>query len=113
MGLMFPKPEPRVIARTAREAAKATQRRKVYQAVNVRDRYRCVACGKPADPRALDMMRHGHHHHIQYRSRGGKDTTANVVLLCARDHADLHAGRLTITGNADRTLKIQRETTNG
>lgn len=107
-GLLFPKPAPRVIARTAREAVKATQRRQVYQAVNVRDRYRCVACGKPADPRALDMMRHGHHHHIQYRSQLGPTTTANVALLCPICHADVHAHRLTIMGNADGRLTCRR-----
>lgn len=103
----FPKPESRVVARTARDAARAKQRRLVYAAVNVRDNYHCAACGKPADPRALEMTRHGHHHHITFRSQGGQDTTANICLLCPVCHADVHAHRLTISGNADKKLTIR------
>jgi len=107
---MFPKPAPRVVARAAWDAIAANQRRSVYAAVDRRDAYRCVACRKPADPRAMEMTRHGHHHHITFRSQGGQHVTGNVCLLCPVCHADIHAHRLTIAGNADRKLTIERVT---
>ena len=45
-----------------------------------------------------------HHHHIVMRSRGGKHTTSNVVLVCCHCHDQIHAHRLEVTGNADGTL---------
>jgi 5-methylcytosine-specific restriction endonuclease McrA len=83
------------------------ERREVYDAVNRRDRYRCVVCGAKADPRAIGLTEQGHHHHILYRSRGGKHQRWNVCLLCPACHAEVHAKRLFLSGNADEGLTIE------
>lgn len=86
-----------------RERTKA--REKVYRAscqlVNRRDGFRCRACN-------VAIQGFAHHHHIRFRSQGRDDSTANLVLLCGACHADVHAYRLVITGNADSELIIER-----
>jgi HNH endonuclease len=46
-------------------------------------------------------------HHLVHRSDGGSHDASNITLACARCHASHHAGRLTITGPADR-LHVRR-----
>lgn len=101
------KPEPRVFERKRKSLAKSAIRRDVYAAVDRRENYRCRVFGTPADPRATDMLTRGHHHHIVFRSRGGNDTTDNLVLLSAEAHALVHARRLWITGNANQRLTFE------
>ena len=103
------KPLSRALEKSERKQAAKTLQRKVYGVVTARDKRRCRACGKEADPSALDMIRRGHHHHVRFRSAGGNDSTANLCLLDAACHADVHAHRMTITGNADSTLVISTE----
>ena len=45
-----------------------------------------------------------HHLHIVMRSRGGKHTTENLMLVCAYCHGQIHDHKLEVTGNADGTL---------
>jgi hypothetical protein len=92
-------------AETAAKAA-VQHERAVYTAVNLRDKYHCRACGAPTDPTATGLLKRGHHHHIVYRSAGGETTTANTCLVCAKCHADEHAHRIAIEGNADVGLTI-------
>jgi len=68
-------------------------RAEVYRAVDLRDRGSCRLCGA--------VSAHHHHHHIVYRSRGGKDATGNVILVCPSCHDDIHAARVRVTGDAD------------
>lgn len=97
----IPKPsKPPTRRRTAHAARKAAARRleaiaraEVYRAVHLRDRGSCRLCG------AVSATHH--HHHLVYRSRGGKDTTNNVIICCASCHADIHAARVRVTGDAD------------
>ena len=55
--------------------------------VFARDGYTCQLCGARRNLEA---------HHIRYRSRGGDDTEANLVTLCCRCHAAVHAGEVRI-----------------
>ena len=48
-----------------------------------------------------------HLHHIVYRSKGGKWHAANIASLCAGHHALVHAGRITIAGDANVHLDIK------
>ena len=55
-------------------------------AVSARDKYTCQVCGN-----------HGgelHVHHIKPRSEGGTDRPENLVTLCPKCHAALHAEKL-------------------
>lgn len=51
-----------------------------------RDGNRCRRCGHGV----LSPWRHLHHR--RRRSQGGTDGLANLVLLCARCHREVHAG---------------------
>jgi 5-methylcytosine-specific restriction endonuclease McrA len=90
-----------------REAAQL--KRAVYAEVDRRDRYSCRCCGHPADTRALDMVKRGHRHHLRFRSRGGQDTTSNVLLLCAFCHGEIHAHRLFAIGtDCNKRVRFER-----
>ena len=80
----------------AKDARRAQERRAqagCYKDVDLRDRRACRLCGAFAAGH--------HHHHLRYRSLGGRHTPANVLLLCARCHRDVHAARVRLSGDAD------------
>lgn len=52
-----------------------------------RDRWRCRCCLR------RDCL---HVHHIVYRSRGGLDTTENLITLCCGCHEKVHLHRIVI-----------------
>lgn len=95
----FPKPESKARERKQSRAELEAAWQKVRRAVLARDGRRCVVC------RRRDQIEA---HHIRFRSLGGGHTTANTACLCAICHADVHAYRLTITGDADKKLTIER-----
>ena len=76
--------------------------------VDARDRLKCRSCGRRCDPKATALLERGERHHVVYRSAGGADTSANVVLICAGCHNDEHKHRLRIEGNADVALTFHR-----
>jgi hypothetical protein len=70
-------------------------RRLGYAHIYARDRYRCrcpVCFRRDVTP-----------HHVQYRSRGGDDSPANVAAVCAECHLRLiHGGAIQVQGPASR-----------
>lgn len=97
--LGHPKPQSRAADRKATKREAEKHRQMVYSLVRVRDRFRCRSC----------RTTHGVEvHHIKFRSLGGSNTTENLALLCASCHAEVHAYRLAIDGNANGTLKFTR-----
>lgn len=87
------------------KAAKEANWREVCRAVNIRDGHACRACRKPISLSAITLLERGHHHHIQYRSQGGQDTTEGVCLLDATCHEQIHVKKtLRIEGNANEGL---------
>lgn len=58
----------------------------VYQRLRVqvldRDGWRCQVCGSMAN---LEV------HHLQFRSRQGQDTEANLITLCSQCHKRTHS----------------------
>lgn len=84
-----------------KRAVMETNWERVCKAVDARDTRRCRVCGRWTNPEALTLLERGHRHHLQYRSLGGPDTTANVCTLCADCHEDEHRGRIALSGNAD------------
>lgn len=77
--------------------------REVCKLVDLRDGKQCRCCDKRSDPDATGLLTRGHRHHLVYRSAGGRDTTTNLVTLCATCHDDEHRSRLWVTGvNPDR-----------
>ncbi len=57
-----------------------------------RDGWRCQRCGSLTDL---------HVHHLQFRSRGGTESEANLITLCARCHAREHQGESRVRDQAD------------
>lgn len=51
----------------------------------------------------------GHLHHVIFRSQSKalQWETSNLLSLCAGHHALVHAGLLTITGNADEEVTVE------
>jgi hypothetical protein len=73
--------------------------RAAHAAVDARDGRQCRCCGR------RDKL---HRHHIVFRSKGGNDTTENLVTICEFCHAMLHARQLWIFGkNADARLTFE------
>ena len=63
--------------------------------VDLRDGHRCRIC---RDYAGLDIQ----HHHIVYRSKGGKHKTANLLSLCGNCHLiGVHRGHYRLSGDAD------------
>jgi 5-methylcytosine-specific restriction endonuclease McrA len=98
-GLKFAKPPSK--ARDKRQARTAKERawQRVRAAVFARDGRICRACQRKGGVEV---------HHIRFRSTGGEDSTSNTAALCRECHADVHAYRLTMTGDANGRLKIER-----
>lgn len=106
-GLKYAKPEPRVKVRKGKVREADTHERKVYAAVDRRDKLRCVITGRKANPYALDSLDRLHHHHILQRGRDlGPTETWNVASVHSSAHALIHQNVLTIEGNADVELRI-------
>jgi hypothetical protein len=102
------KPISRAEERQDRLAMRKQIERAVYRAVDARDKYRCRACGARCSPSASSLLERAHRHHITFRSAGGQTVTSNVATVCATCHADLHAYRLTMEGDANTQLQIRR-----
>jgi 5-methylcytosine-specific restriction endonuclease McrA len=81
--------------------SKSEQRKTVYELVNDRDQMCCRVCQRYCPTNAIGVLDRGHHHHLVYRSAGGRDETWNVCLLCPKCHDAEHKSKLQISGNAD------------
>lgn len=93
-----------------RRARKQRDRTNAYRAVcrlvDARDGALCRVC-------ALPLRQGAHHHHITPRSLGGKDTTANLCLVCVSCHLLIHAKRVTVSGSGDGPLAVSWRITSG
>lgn len=98
MGLRFPKPISLAAARKHATADAEKAWRELRRVVLLRDNFRCRRCKSPDQVDA---------HHIKFRSVGGEDTTQNVACLCRICHAEVHAYRLSVSGNADKSLHFE------
>jgi hypothetical protein len=110
---VIPKPRPRALEKAEQKQAADKHKREIYRRVDRRDGYKCRAYGIAVHPDAPDMLKRAHRHHIRFRSAGGQDTTANIVLLSAKAHAEVHAHILSVTGNADSTLTFEKTNEDG
>jgi hypothetical protein len=94
-----PRPRPAIFDKRDEAREKLANLRRVHLAVDVRDGRQCRCCGRHEKL---------HKHHITFRSKGGGDTTENLVTLCGYCHALIHARQLWILGkNADKRLTFE------
>jgi hypothetical protein len=63
-----------------------TLKRAVYKAVNFRDKFECVVCGRKGNPESTSMLDRLHHCHVVDASRGGAMATGNIFLADVRCH---------------------------
>lgn len=103
----IPKPEPRRKVKARRQRSQAQADRFVYAFVTERDQHKCRMCDRTGEL---------HRHHI----RGRKfTTTADVCLLCASCHSDVHPKlglshrRWRLVGDANGPLMLQARRGNG
>lgn len=101
-GFTFGKGTPRVIDRIAQKASVAKQERDCRLAVKARDKGRC----RVPSCKATSV----HLHHVTFRSQGGKWQSCNIVSLCVQHHQFVHAGLLSISGDADARLTFEGRT---
>ena len=81
---------------------KESERARIYRLVDRRDGDHCRLCGIRIEVHAHRLSRRVEHHHIEYRSQGGQDTTANVIRICRGCHELIHVkGLLSVEGDAD------------
>lgn len=97
----------RIAGPTAQRRAKKQRDRlagyaKACRLVDARDGLLCRVC------RIAVLDGDAHHHHVAMRSLGGSDLPSNLIRICAVCHADIHAKRLIVTGDADGPLQIER-----
>jgi hypothetical protein len=83
----------------APERATTTVTPRLREQVFARDSMRCTVPGCRA-ARNLEA------HHIVEQARGGPHMLSNLTLLCSGHHAALHAGRLTMQGQAPYELQF-------
>lgn len=88
--------------RTAKRAMAEAELRRVYALVDARDQGRCRVCGRRCSTTASSLADRAERHHLQPRSLGGPDTTANLATVCRSCHDERHTkGTLALSGNAD------------
>lgn len=93
-----PKGQSRVEMKRDKRLTNAAQETLCRSQVKARDKGRCVVPGC--------KERSVHLHHIVYRSKGGKWRSENMCSLCVGHHGLVHAGKITITGDANCHLTI-------
>lgn len=83
-----------------RRQNKAQAKRRAYalvcRAVDARDGMGCRLCYAYCEV--------AEHHHIVYRSRGGKDTTGNIIRICQSCHHKIHDKKLRVTGDGNGSV---------
>lgn len=101
------KPASRAAEKRDKKSARQAELRDVFRRVNERDQFKCRACGKRLSPRG-GLTDRIEHHHVVLRSAGGTDDSWNLACLCPEHHADRHAYRLLIQGDADLKLRFEQ-----
>ena len=102
--LAIPKPQPRWMEKAKKVAANKKAEKDCYAQVDRRDGHCCRVCH--ARVGGVGMLAAVHHHHLVYRSLGGKHETSNVLSLCVKCHDLVHRGEIQLSGNADERNSI-------
>lgn len=112
-GLALRKPDPVWKKKQASVGAERKAMRECYTKVDLRDERKCRVCQKHVG--GIGMLQAVHHHHLQYRSKGGAHETSNVLSLCVGCHQAVHDGEIRLSGDADevRGVKLERAAESG
>jgi hypothetical protein len=85
---------------TVPERVTSTVTPRIREQVFARDHHQCTVPGCRS-ARNLDV------HHIVYQSHGGGHELSNLTLICSGHHAALHAGLLTVKGEAPYLVEFR------
>jgi hypothetical protein len=99
-GLGNPKPELRAVTKKRRAKLDARNERAAREIVRKRDGGKCRI------PGCREQARHVHHIIFRSKSRGQRWNPANLVNLCPDHHRLVHAGVVSISGNADEEIIV-------
>ncbi len=102
----FPKPPPRYQVKGEKRKADEALKRAVYAEVDRRDDRRCRVCDCRCRQTMAEVGDRLEHHHLVFRSRGGKHTSSNVAVVCHACHVEVQQHRVTVTGDANGKLKV-------
>jgi hypothetical protein len=82
------------------ERATTTVTPRIREQVFTRDQHRCTVPGCRS-ARNLDI------HHIEFQCHGGGHELSNITLVCSGHHSALHAGLLTMKGEAPYQIEFR------
>lgn len=105
-GVACPKPRPRILDEEAATRKAERAGRQLRAAIRLRDRYRCKCCNVPVFSSGVHPLQRAAVHHVRYRSLGGLTEPNNLVTVCAKCHAKIHAHEIDVTGRSARSVRF-------
>lgn len=99
-GLMFPKPEPRVVERHRRRVTAKADLEQAYADVDLRDGGFCWVTGRWTSSGILDPRARREHHHLKGRNVKPEWVTRpeRIITVCAEAHALITAEFIVVEG---------------
>src|SRR5438046_8313127 len=96
--LAYPKGDPLVLVRRAKDKAEAAEWARVCKKVDRRDKRICQVTGKPLKPGAVDEWEALERHHLEFRSqnRWRRHDFTNVWTCSRGVHKLIHGGFLKV-----------------
>lgn len=106
----FKSPETRAVLKHKQAKATIATRRTVYRLVEQRDKLTCRACGWKVVKAAGLRLDGLEHHHIHDAGDRKIEATHAICVVCKGCHDERHVTRvLTISGNADKRLRFEKD----
>jgi hypothetical protein len=96
--LRYPKGDPLILVRRAKDKAEAAEWARVCKKVDRRDKRVCQVTGKHLSPGAVDEWEALERHHLEFRSqnRGRRHDWQNVLTVSRGVHRLIHGGYLRV-----------------
>jgi hypothetical protein len=96
--LAYPKGDPLLLVRRAKEKAEAAEWRRLCKKVDRRDKRVCQVTGKHLEPGAVDEWEALERHHLEFRSqnKGRRHDWQNVWTVSRGVHRLIHGGYLKV-----------------
>lgn len=91
--IRIPKPRPRLLEKRDAQREQDREWDRVCAEILARDQRTCRCCERQGSYDVFGAQAL-HRHHLQFRSRGGMDTSRNLITVCAICHSLIHARQL-------------------
>jgi 5-methylcytosine-specific restriction endonuclease McrA len=107
--MAIPKDRPRILLKAAKDADAKTVADAMVKTIRKRDKNRCRCCGVFVHFDSIVLpLKQGQVHHIIYRSKGGANDSNNLVLVCAKCHAKIHAHEIEVVGTSAKDVQFRK-----